>query len=260
MQEQQNETNSTTVNKDMVIGRNPVMELLKSGRPVDKILVAQGEVRGSIGKIIATARRQGIPIKDTNVQKMDAMCNGASHQGVIAFAAACAYAELDDVFALAESREEPVLVLIADELEDPHNLGAILRTAECCGAHGVIIPKRRSVGLTSTVFKTSAGAAEYVPVVRVANLVSTIEELKRRGVWIYAADMDGTPWCQQDYSGPVGLIVGAEGQGVSRLVKEKCDFTVALPMQGKISSRNASVAASVVLYEIARQRLHIKAK
>lgn len=259
MQEQQERT-AGGPNRDMVIGRNPVMELLKSGRPVDKLLVAQGEVRGSIGKIISLARQQGILVKDTNGQKMDALCGGASHQGVIAYTAAAAYAQLEDVFQLAESRGEPVLILIADELEDPHNLGAILRTAECCGAHGVLIPKRRSVGLTSAVFKTSAGAAEYVPVVRVANLAAAVEELKRRGVWIYAADMQGTPWCQQDYSGPVGLIVGSEGQGVSRLLRDKCDFTVSLPMQGKITSLNASVAASVVLYEIARQRLGLRAK
>lgn len=252
--------NAAERNDSMVIGRNPVTELLKSDRPCDKLLVAKGEVKGSIGKIIAMAKEKGVLVKDVSSQKLDLMCGGASHQGVIAFAAACEYASMDDIFKLAEEREEAPFIIIADELEDPHNLGAVIRTAECCGAHGIIIPKRRSVGLTSTVFKTSAGAAEYVPVVRVANLASAIDELKERGVWIYAADMDGENWCSQDYSGAVGLVVGSEGRGVGRLICEKCDFTVSLPMRGKISSLNASVAASVLMYEIARQRLGIKAK
>ena len=244
--------------RDKIAGRNAVIEALKAGREIDRILVAKGCT--GLGKLYALAKDAGVPVKETSQVKIDEIAAGANAQGVVAFAAAHAYASLDDVFALAEERGEAPFIIIADGLEDGHNLGAVIRTAECCGAHGVIIPKRRSVGLNYVVAKTSVGAVEYVPVVRVANIPAVLDELKDRGVWIFGADMDGTPVWQEDFTGSIGLVVGAEGKGVSRLVKEKCDFVISLPMRGKIESLNASVAASVMMYEAARQRLGIKAR
>ncbi len=252
------QNNEQTENCDMVCGRNAVMELLKSDREVDRILIAESDNKGSLVKISAIAKDKGIPVKNSTVQKLDSITSQA-HQGVIAFCAAHTYSTVDDILKKAEDAGHPPFIIITDELEDPHNLGAILRTAEACGVDGVIIPKRRNVGLTAVVAKTSAGAVEYVPVARVSNIVSTMEDLKKKGLWFYAADMDGQDWCSTDFSGAVGLVVGSEGNGVSRLVKEKCDFTVSLPMQGKINSLNASVAAGVLCYEIARQRLSLKA-
>ena len=188
------------------------------------------------------------------------LCNSSSHQGVAAYAASHEYASMDDIFALAEERGEKPFIVVCDELEDPHNLGAVLRTAEATGVHGVIIPKRRNASLSYVVGKASAGAVEYVPVVRVANIAQTMEELKEKGIWFYGADMDGDNWCSVDYDGGVGLVIGSEGRGISRLVKEKCDFVVSMPMKGKINSLNASVAAGVLMYEVARQRSGIKAK
>lgn len=247
-------------NTDLIIGRNAVSEALKSERAIDTLLVVKGERNGSIGRIIAECKDKGIVIKEVDKKKLDFMCGQGNHQGVAAWAAVHEYAELEDIFALAEERGEEPFIIICDELEDPHNLGAIIRTAECTGAHGVIIPKRRNASLTWAVGKASAGAVEYVPVVRVGNLASTLEELKKRGLWVYCADMDGSNWCQTDFSGGVALVVGSEGSGVSRLIKEKSDFVLSLPMRGKITSLNASVAASIVMYEVARQRLGIKAK
>ena len=250
----------TREEKDLVVGRNAVTELLKSGREIDRIWVAPTENKGSIVRILALAREKGVPIKDTTTQKLDAITSGASHQGVIAFCAAHEYVSVDDILKKAQEKGHAPFLIICDEIEDPHNLGAILRTAEACGVDGVIIPKRRNVGLTGVVAKTSAGALEYVPVARVSNIAETITDLQKRGIWFYAADMKGENWCSVDYSGGVGLIVGSEGNGISRLVKEKSDFLVSLPMQGNITSLNASVAASVLMYEIARQRLGLKAK
>lgn len=247
-------------NTDLIIGRNAVSEALKSERAIDTLLVVKGERNGSIGRIIAECKDKGIVIKEVDKKKLDFMCGQGNHQGVAAWAAVHEYAELEDIFALAEERGEEPFIIICDELEDPHNLGAIIRTAECTGAHGVIIPKRRNASLTWAVGKASAGAVEYVPVARVGNLASTLEELKKRGLWVYCADMDGSNWCQTDFSGGVALVVGSEGSGVSRLIKEKSDFVLSLPMRGKITSLNASVAASIVMYEVARQRLGIKAK
>ena len=244
--------------KDKIAGRNAVIEALRSGREIDKIMVAKGCT--GLGKLYAMAKEAGVPVKEVAPIKIDEIAAGANAQGVVAMAAAHKYASLDDIFALAEERGEKPFIIIADGLEDGHNLGAIIRTAECCGAHGIIIPKRRSVGLNYVVAKTSAGAIEYVPVVRVTNITRAMEELKERGVWIFGADMDGEPLWSADFSGSVGIVVGAEGEGVSRLVKEKCDFVVSLPMRGKIESLNASVAASVMMYECARQRLGIKAR
>ena len=252
------ELHENEADRDKIVGRNAVLEALKAGREIDRILVAKGST--GLGKLYAMAMEAGAPVKEVAPIKIDELAAGANAQGVVAMAAAHDYASLDDVFRLAEERNEKPFIIIADGLEDGHNLGAIIRTAECCGAHGVIIPRRRSVGLNYVVAKTSVGAVEYVPVVRVANISRTIDELKERGVWIYGADMDGTPLWTEDFTGSVGLVVGAEGEGVSRLTKEKCDFVLSLPMRGKIESLNASVAASVMMYEVTRQRMGIKAK
>ncbi len=249
-----------TPREDLIIGRNAVSEALRSGRAIDTLLVSRGERNGSIGRIIAECRDLGVVIKEVDRKKLDLMCGGAVHQGVAAYAASHEYASIDDIFNLAEQRGEKPFIIVCDELEDPHNLGAVIRTAEAAGAHGVIIPKRRNASLSYVVGKASAGAVEYVPVARVANVAQTIDELKERGVWFYAADMDGRDWCGVDYEGGVGLVIGSEGKGISRLVKEKCDFIVSMPMKGKINSLNASVAAGVLMYEVARQRAGIKAK
>lgn len=240
--------------QDLIIGRNAVAEAVKGGREIDTLFIANGDRSGSIGMIMGLAREKGIVVKEVDRRKLDAMCGGGNHQGVAARAAAHKYAEVDDIIAAAKEKGEEPFVVICDEIEDPHNLGAIIRTADACGAHGVIIPKRRGVSLTYAVGKVSAGAIEYVPVARVTNLPSTIEELKSKGFWIYGADMDGTPWDKQDYSGAVALVVGSEGRGISRLVKEKCDFIVSLPMKGKINSLNASVAAGILMYEVTKHR------
>lgn len=240
--------------ENIIIGRNAVLEALKAGTRVDTLFISAGEKSGSIGKIIALAREQKVLIKEVNTKKLDFMCGHSRHQGVIAMAAAYQYADLGDLFRIAQEREEPLFVVICDEIEDPHNLGAIIRTADAAGAHGVIVPARRSAPLTFTVNKASAGALNHVPVVRVTNLVQAIEELRGRGVFLYGADMGGTDYTQVDFGGAVGLIVGSEGAGISRLVREKCDFIVSLPMKGKISSLNASVAAGILMYEVSRTR------
>lgn len=245
---------------DIIAGRNAVQEALRSGRTIDSLYVARGNRTGSLAALIAKAKEQGVAIKEADTRKLDFLCGNANHQGVIAVAAVKEYATIEDMFALAQQRGEAPFIILADELEDPHNLGAILRTAECAGAHGVIIPRRRAVGLTYAVGKASAGAVEYVPVARVTNMAAAIEELKERGVWIYATDLDGETWCSVDYSGPVALVIGNEGQGVSRLVKEKSDFVVTLPMVGQIQSLNASVACGILCYEVARQRQGLGAR
>lgn len=242
-------------NTQLIIGRNAVLEALRSERAIDTLLVAKGERDGSIGRIIADCRNRGAVIKEVDKRKLDFLCGGGNHQGVAAYAASHEYAELEDIFSLAKERDENPFIIICDELEDPHNLGAIIRTAECAGAHGIIIPKRRSVSLTWAVSKASAGALEYMPVARVTNLAAAIDELKERGVWIYSADMDGKPFFETDFSGAVGLVIGSEGNGVGKLIREKSDFIVSLPMKGKINSLNASVAAGILMYEVARQRL-----
>ncbi len=244
--------------EDVIAGRNAVMEALKAGRTLDSVLVARGDRQGSMGVIVARCREAGIPVKETDSRKLDAMA--ANHQGVIALAACKEYVTVEALFAVAAAKDEPPFFIICDELEDPHNLGAILRTAEAAGAHGVIVPRRRSVGLTSTVYKASAGAVEYVPVARVTNLVDTIRELKERGVWVYGLDMDGEDWCATDLTGAMALVVGSEGKGMSRLVRQSCDFVLSLPMAGHINSLNASVACGIVVYEAARQRKGIKAR
>lgn len=240
--------------EDLAVGRNAVMELLRSGNPVECVFTQQ-EPEGTILKLIAIAREQGIPVKQINRQKLDFMCARAAHQGVAARIGGHAYSELEDIYARADADGAPLFVVLCDGIEDPHNLGAIIRSAEAAGAHGIIIPKRRSAGLTATVSKAAAGALFHLPVVRVPNLAAVMDELKGRGMWFYAADMRGKLWCETDFGGSVGLVIGSEGSGVGRLVGDKCDFSVSLPMRGKIPSLNASVAAGIIMYEIARQRL-----
>lgn len=243
---------------DLIVGRNAVQEALRAGRQIDCLFTARGERTGAIVTILARARELGLPIKEVDARKLDAMCAGANHQGIAAAAAAARYAEVEDLFAAARERGEPPFFILADEVEDPHNLGAMIRTAEAAGAHGLILPKRRSAGLSYAVGKASAGAVEYLPVARVANLTATIGELKKNGVWVYAADMQGGNWCETDLTGPVAIVIGGEGKGVGRLVRESCDGVLSLPMRGKINSLNASVACGVLLYEVARQRLGIR--
>lgn len=246
--------------KDVIAGRNAVTEALKAGRPIDSIYVRRGDRTGSIHVILKMAKQAGVTVKEADPKKLDAMCGGENHQGVAAVAAVRDFSEVEDIFALAENRGEPPFIIVCDEIADPHNLGAIIRTAECAGAHGVVIPKRRSAGLTAAVGKASAGAVEYLPVARVPNIAAFLDEIKEKGVWVYTADMDGTDWCQTDFTGAAALVVGSEGFGVSRLVKEKSDFIVSLPMKGRINSLNASVACGILCYEIARQRSGIQAK
>lgn len=245
------------INENQLEGRNAVLELLKSGKDIDKIIVAKGNVEGTIKRIIGEASKKGIVIQEVARQKLDEMSQTKNHQGVIAFASAHSYATVDDIFENAKNKGETPFIIILDGITDPHNLGAIMRTAECAGAHGIIIPKRRSVGLTATVGKTSAGAIEYMPVAKVTNIANTIEELKEKGVWVACTDMDGENYFNADLKGPMAVVIGSEGEGVSRLVKEKCDFTVSIPMYGNISSLNASVAAGLIMYEIVRKRRFI---
>ena len=244
---------------DLIAGRNAIAEALRAGRAIDSLYVQRGERGGALQALVKKAKEARPAIKEADPKKLDYLCGGANHQGVVAVAAVKEYATVEDLFRRAQEKDEPPFFIVCDELEDPHNLGAILRTAECAGAHGVIIPKRRSVGLTYAVGKASAGAVEYLPVARVGNLPSLLEELKARGLWIYAADMDGSPWCQTDFTGPTALVIGSEGRGVGRLVKEKADFVVSLPLKGNINSLNASVAAGILCYEVARQRSGTKA-
>ncbi len=241
-------------NENQLEGRNAVLEVLKSGRDIEKILVQKGNVEGTIRRIAGMAKEKGIVIQEVARQKLDEMSQTKNHQGVIAIVSEHEYAEVEDILALAAERNEKPFIIILDNITDPHNLGAVIRTAECAGAHGVIIPKRRSVGLTAVVGKTSAGAIEYMPVARVTNISRTIEELKKKGIWVACADMGGDDCFDASLDGPIALVIGSEGDGVSRLVKEKCDFVVSLPMYGKISSLNASVAASLLMYEVVRQR------
>ena len=244
---------------DLIAGRNAIAEALRAGRAIDSLYVQRGERGGALQALVKKAKEAGAAIKEADPKKLDYLCGGANHQGVVAVAAVKEYATVEDLFRRAQEKDEPPFFVVCDELEDPHNLGAILRTAECAGAHGVIIPKRRSVGLTYAVGKASAGAVEYLPVARVGNLPSLLEELKARGLWSYAADMDGSPWCQTDFTGPTALVIGSEGRGVGRLVKEKADFVVSLPLKGNINSLNASVAAGILCDEVARQRSGTKA-
>ncbi|TCO75034.1 23S rRNA (guanosine2251-2'-O)-methyltransferase [Marinisporobacter balticus] len=242
------------MNSDKIEGRNPVMEALRADREIDKIMITKG-AEGSVKKIIGMAKDKGIIIQYVEKQKLDQISESHAHQGVIAFVAAHTYVEIEDILKKAEEKNEDAFIIILDEITDPHNLGSVMRTADAAGVHGIIIPKRRSVGLTGVVAKTSAGAIEYVPVAKVSNIAQTIELLKKEGVWIVGADMAGQKkHYEEDMKGKIALVIGSEGEGIGRLIKEKCDFLVNIPMKGKIGSLNASVAASILMYEVMRQK------
>lgn len=249
-----NENKNENKNENIICGRNPVMEALRSGREIDRLLVAHGVSGGSVTAIIAKCSSRGILIKEVSPQKLDYYCNGANHQGVAVFFASQEYCEVSDILDTAASRNEKPFIIICDEIEDPHNLGAIIRTAEACGVHGIIIPKRRSASLNATVAKSASGALEYMKVARVTNIANTIEELKEAGVWVFGADMDGGDYTKTDFDIPCALVIGNEGKGIGPLVAKKCDGIVSLPMFGKINSLNASVAAAVLMYEVVRSR------
>ena len=252
--DRQNSQVSEELDETVVIGRNAVKELLLGGRDVDKLYITSGEREGSINQLLGIAAERGIPITECDRSKLDAIAKGGRHQGIIAMAAERNYSSIDDIIAYAEERGEAPFVVVCDGVEDPHNLGAIIRSAECVGAHGIVIPKRRAVGLTATVAKSSAGALEHMRVAKVTNLPSAIDTLKERGLWVYAADMDGSTYYKTDMKGPMALVLGSEGFGISRLVKEKCDFTVSIPLYGQVNSMNVSCAAAILLAEVARQR------
>lgn len=244
--------------EETIEGRNAVTEALRSGKCIDKIFILDGCQDGPILTIKREAKKCGCVVRYVDKQRLDNMSETGKHQGVIAYAAAYDYAELDDVIENAKNSGEDPFIVILDNIEDPHNLGAIIRTAHQAGAHGIIIPKDRAVGLTATVARTSAGALNYIPVAKVTNLSQTIEKLKDQGYWFVCADMDGTAMYDLNLKGPIGVVIGSEGEGVGRLVKEKCDMVASIPMKGQIDSLNASVAAGVLMYEIVRQRLSVK--
>ena len=240
--------------ESIVSGRNAVRELLSGDRDIDKILVSSGNREGSIKMLVAEAIEKKIPVIEVDKAKLDSVSRGAHHQGIVAQVAEYKYSSVEDILDYAKEKGQAPFIVILDGVEDPHNLGAIIRSAECCGAHGVIIPKRRSVGLTPTVVKASAGAIEHMKVAKVTNIASTIDDLKEKGLWIYAADMGGEEFYKQDLSGSVAVVMGSEGNGISRLVKEKCDFTVSIKMYGSVNSMNVSCAASIIFAEIAKQK------
>jgi len=248
------ENNAQNNESSVIFGRNPVLEAIKSGREIDRLYIAHGTKGGSVTEIIAKCSQKGILIKEISPQKLDYYCNGGNHQGVAVMVASHEYSTVDDILSFAKENNENPFIIICDEIEDPHNLGAIIRTAEACKVHGIIIPKRRSASLNSTVAKTSAGALEYMRVARVTNIANIIDELKENGIWIFGADMDGKDYTKFDYSVPVALVIGNEGKGIGRLTAKKCDEIISLPMNGKINSLNASVAAGILMYEVVKHR------
>lgn len=239
---------------NIICGKNPVLEAIRSGREIDRLLVAHGAGGGSIKEIIAKCSKRGVLIKEISPQKLDYYCGGANHQGIAVMFASHEYCSLEAILSAAKESGEPPFIIICDEIEDPHNLGAVIRTAEVCGVHGIIIPKRRSASLNATVSKTSAGALEYMRVARVTNIAAAIETLKQNGVWVFGADMQGEDYCRCDFTVPCAIVIGNEGKGIGPLVAKKCDKIVSLPMRGKINSLNASVAAGVFMYKVAEQR------
>ena len=240
----------------LIEGRNAVMEALRSGAAIDKVYIARGDTDNTLGYIASAARGRGVVVVEADRRKLDGMSRTHSHQGVIAVAAVREYASVEDILASAREKGEAPLLVVCDELSDPHNLGAVIRTAECAGAHGVVIPKRRSAGLTAVVAKTSAGAVSYLPVARVSNLTALLKQLKEEGLWIFGTAADGaTSLYQADLKGPAAIVIGSEGDGMSRLVREQCDFLLSIPMRGQVNSLNAAAAAAVVLYEAVRQRI-----
>ncbi|HHY82525.1 MAG TPA: 23S rRNA (guanosine(2251)-2'-O)-methyltransferase RlmB [Clostridiales bacterium] len=248
------ESGEQYISENRIEGKNPVLEALRSGRTIEKLLIARGSSEGPIREIVKRARDNGVVIQEVDRQRLDEISESGAQQGVIAFVTPYKYVEVDEIIQHAKERDEDPFLIILDEITDPHNFGAIIRTAECSGAHGVIIPKRRSVGLTPAVIKASAGAVEYMPVAKVTNLSRLLEDLKKQGIWIAGADLEGSEFTCQDLTGPIALVIGSEGHGISRLVKEKCDFLIKIPLMGKIESLNASVAAGILMYEVVRQR------
>ena len=249
------ENQSRELKNELIEGRNAVIEALRAGRNIDKIYLAKGDVDKTLGHIASKARAAGVVVVECDRRKLDYLSATHAHQGVIALCAVREYCTLEDILALAAEREEKPFVIVCDEISDPHNLGAIIRSAECAGAHGVVIPKRRSAGLTAIVDKASAGAAEHMLIARVPNLPAALDTLKSRGLWVYGTAADGTsPLWETDLTGPAALVIGSEGDGMGRLVRESCDFTLSLPMKGRLNSLNASAAASIVMYEVLRQR------
>ena len=238
-----------------IVGRNAVLEAIKAGREIDFVMIQKGELKGSINQILSLCKKNNIVVKEAEAAKLSLLSDNMTHQGVIAQPAAVTYSSVEDILEIAKSRNEPPFIVIADQIEDPHNLGAIIRTAEACGVHGIIIPKRRGVGANATVYKTSAGALSHMAVAKVTNLTETIKELKNNGVWIYGADAKGESYCDMKFDGAVALVIGSEGRGISDLVLKQCDFLVSLFMKGEVNSLNASVAGGILMYEIARQRL-----
>lgn len=241
-------------NNDLIAGRNAVSEALRSQRSINKILLQEGAHGGSLGEIIALAKEKGVPVETVKAEKLDKLAKGLRHQGVAALAAPIAFRTLDDVFARAAEKNEEPFILLLDELQDPQNVGALIRSADAAGVHGVLMPRRRSCPLNAVVAKISAGAVEYVPVVQIGNIAQTIEELKQRSCWVVGADMDGVDFYAANMTGPIVLVIGAEGRGLGRLVKQKCDDVVSIPMNGGVNSLNASAAGAVLMYEVVRQR------
>lgn len=248
------EEKDNSLNSNIICGRNSVLEAVRSGREIDRLLVAHGVTGGSVTAIIAKCSAKGILIKEVSPQKLDFLCDNANHQGVAVMFSASEYCTVDDILKTAEERGEKPFIIICDEIEDPHNLGAIIRTAEASGVHGIIIPKRRSASLNATVAKSASGALEYMRVARVTNIANEIDNLKKKGVWVFGADMDGKHYTDFDYDIPVALVIGNEGNGIGKLVAQKCDEIISLPMKGKINSLNASVAAGILMYEVVRKR------
>jgi len=246
----------TQVREDLIEGRNAVIEALKSERTIEQLLIAKGDTEGSVNLIIALAKEKHIVIKEVDRKKLDNMSVSKAHQGVIAIVTPYNYFEVSDILKYAEEKNEKPFIIILDEIEDPHNFGAIIRSAEVCGAHGIIIPKRRNVGITPIVYKTSAGAVEHMKIAKVTNINAAIDDLKEKGLWVYGADMDGENYCYEvDFSGASALVIGSEGKGISKLTKSKCDILTKIPMRGNINSLNASVAGGIMMYEVMKQRL-----
>jgi len=252
-----NLTDKIEFREDLIEGRNAVIEALKSSNTtIEQIFLAEGNMSGSINVILAKAKEEHIVVKQVDRKKLDKISQTGAHQGVIAQITPYKYCEVEDILEYAREKKEAPFIIVLDEIEDPHNFGAIIRTAEICGAHGIIIPKRRNVGITPVVYKSSAGAAEYMKICKVTNLNTTIEKLKKDGIWVYGADMSGENYCfDVDFKGPVALIIGSEGRGIAKLTKEKCDVLVKIPMVGRVSSLNASVAGGILMYEILKQRI-----
>ena len=253
---EKNNTSNESMREDLIIGRNAVIEALKSDRTIECVYVSKGDLEGSIKVALGLAKDKGVVIKEADRRKLDTMCDGLNHQGIVARVTPFKYCEVNDILEDAKRKEQQPFIVILDEIEDPHNLGSIIRTAELCGVHGIIIPKRRNVGVTSTVYKCSAGAIEHMKIAKVTNINSTIDMLKEQGIWIYGADIDGKDYSYNtDFSGPCALIIGSEGKGISSLTLKKCDLLVKIPMIGKINSLNASVAGGIMMYEVLKGRL-----